>query len=128
MANLKQLESSKTTQRRNRYFSEDLRRRLVRDLDQNLVTIAEICREHRVSRGAVYKWVYKYSCMKKKGIQVVVESKSLTKQVALLKAKVKDLEQLVGQKQVTIEFLEKMIELSEKELGIDIKKKGGKQP
>lgn len=126
MANLNQLTGPKPNQRRNRYFSEDLRRKLVRDLDQNLVTIAEICKEHHVSRGAVYKWIYRYSSMKKKGIQVVVESKSLTKQVSLLKAKVKELEQMVGQKQIAIEFLEKMIELSEKELGIDIKKKGGK--
>jgi hypothetical protein len=35
---------------------------------------------------------------------------------------------MVGQKQIQVEFYEKMIELTEKDLGIDIKKKGGSAP
>ena len=36
--------------------------------------------------------------------------------------KVKQLEQMVGQKQMAIEYLEKMIELAKTELNIDLKK------
>ena len=36
--------------------------------------------------------------------------------------KVKELEQMVGQKQIAIEYLEKMIELAKTDLNIDIKK------
>ena len=39
-----------------------------------------------------------------------------------LSDKVKELEQIVGQKQIAIEYLEKMIELAKTELDIDIKK------
>jgi hypothetical protein len=39
-----------------------------------------------------------------------------------LEQKVKDLERIVGQKQIAIDYLEKMIEIAEDELKIDIKK------
>jgi len=106
-----------------RYFSAELKQKLVRDLDRNLVTKAEICRNYQVSRTAINKWAYKYSVLMKKGVKMVVESKSDTRKQLLLKERIKELEHLVGQKQITIEFLEKMIELTERDLGIDIKKK-----
>lgn len=126
MANLKQITPNKSLPRKNRYFSEELKQQLVREIETNLVTISEVSREHQVRRWSIYKWIYKYSSMRKKEVKMVVESKSLTKQLTNLKAKIKDLEQLVGQKQITIEYLQKMIELTEEELGIDIKKKGRK--
>jgi transposase-like protein len=126
MARLNILSSTSTTARKNRYFSEELKQKLVREIEQNLITIAEVSREYQVRRWAIYKWIQKYSSMRKKAVKMVVESKSLTKQLTGLKAKIKELEQLVGQKQITIEYLEKMIELAEQDMGIDIKKKGRK--
>ncbi|EKO78685.1 hypothetical protein LEP1GSC068_2737 [Leptospira sp. Fiocruz LV3954] len=40
-----------------------------------------------------------------------------------MKSKIKELESVVGQKQMKIDFQEKMIELAEKEYCVDIKKK-----
>ncbi|MBK8149756.1 MAG: hypothetical protein IPK58_16510 [Acidobacteria bacterium] len=40
-----------------------------------------------------------------------------------MKEKVKELERAVGQKQIQIDFFDKMIELAEEEYRIDIKKK-----
>jgi len=108
----------------NRYFSDDIKRKLVNDLDRKITTIAEVCRVHLVSRTSVYKWIYRYSLMKKKGNKMVIESESDTRMIEQLKEKVKELEQSVGQKQVKIDFLEKMIELTEEDLSINIKKKG----
>jgi transposase len=42
-----------------------------------------------------------------------------------LRAKIQELERLVGQKQFEIEFKEKMIEIAEQMYSIDIKKKLG---
>ena len=39
-----------------------------------------------------------------------------------LASKVKELEQIVGQKQIAIEYLEKLIELAKTDLNIDLKK------
>lgn len=111
-------------ERQNRYFSEEIKRKLVNDLDRRIVSIAEVCRVHQVNRSAVYKWIYKYSPMKKKGKRMVIEAESDTRMIEQLKEKIKELEQSVGQKQVKIDFLEKMIELTEDDLKIKIKKKG----
>src|SRR5690606_28206378 len=91
MATLDKYQSMSRGGRVQRYFSEDFRRKKVKEIEQNLTTVAQICREYQVSSPAVYKWIYRYSAMRKKGVQ--------------------------------IDFLEKMIELAEKEYGIDIKKK-----
>ncbi len=111
-------------ERQNRYFSEEIKRKLVNDLDRRIVSIAEVCRVHQVNRSAVYKWIYKYSPMKKKGKRMVIEAESDTRMIEQLKEKIKELEQSVGQKQVKIDFLEKMIKLTEDDLKIKIKKKG----
>jgi transposase len=124
MARLEQIQGMTRQERQNRYFSEELKRRLVSELDRKLVTIAEICREYQVSRTAVDKWRHKYSVMGKKKVKMVVEPESDTRKIQELKNKVKELERMLGQKQINIEFLEKMIELAEEDLGIDIKKKG----
>ncbi len=59
---------------------------------------------------------------------MVLESDSDARKIAELKAQIKHLEQTVGQKQIKIDFLEKMIELTEEDLKIDIKKKGKASP
>jgi len=52
---------------------------------------------------------------------VEMEDSNQNKLEELVK-KVKELEQMVGQKQIAIEYLEKMIELAKTDLNIDIKK------
>jgi transposase len=121
MANLDQLKEQSF--RQNRYFSEDFRRKKVNEIDKCITSIADICREYQVSRGAVYKWIYKYSLMKKKGVKTVVESESDTKAIKALKDHISQLEQLLGQKQFEIDFLNKQIEIASDKYGIDVKKK-----
>lgn len=123
MATLGNYQRSKQAERVQRYFSEDFKRKKVKEIEQNLVTVVQISREYQVSRAAVYRWVYKYSAVRKKGIKQVVEAKSDTVKITRLRDEVREMERVVGQKQIKIDFLEKMIELAEKEYGIDIKKK-----
>jgi len=107
----------------NRYFSEDFKRKRVRELEKNLVCIADICKTYHVSRTSVYRWIYKYSSMAKKGVKQVVEAKSDTKKIQLLEERVKELERALGQKQMMIDIKDKMIEIAEETYDIDIKKK-----
>jgi len=51
-----------------------------------------------------------------------VEKRSQTKKIAALQARVKELEHLVGIKQIQLEFSEKMVELGSQEAGFDFKK------
>jgi len=123
MARLENYKKAKESQRVQRYFSEEFKKKKVREIELNTVTVSQVTREYGVSKTAVYKWIYKYSAMRKKGIKQVVEAKSDTLKITRLREEVRDMERLIGQKQIRIDFLEKMIELAEQEYGIDIKKK-----
>jgi len=106
-----------------RHFSEDFKRTKVRELEKRITTIADISRTYEVNRSSVYKWIYKYSAMAKKQLKVVVEAKSDTQRIKALEERIKELERIVGQKQLLLEFKDKMIEIAEETYGVDIKKK-----
>jgi transposase-like protein len=106
----------------NRTFSEDFKKKKVKEVETNLVSITEICKTYGVSRTAVYKWIYKYSIMAKKNVRQVVEAKSDTQRIKMLEEKIKELERIIGRKQLEIEFKDKMIEIA----GIDKKKVSSK--
>jgi tRNA threonylcarbamoyladenosine modification (KEOPS) complex Cgi121 subunit len=61
--------------------------------------------------------------MVKKGEKQIIERKSDTRKIHELKERIKELERVIGQKQLKLEFQEKMIELAEETYQIDIKKK-----
>jgi transposase-like protein len=81
-----------------------------------------------VSDNAVRKWLTKYSTMKKKPERLIVESKSDTQTIIELKKQIAELERLLGQKQVQLDFKDAMIDVAEEFYKIDIKKKLGTKP
>jgi transposase len=111
--------------RQNRYFSNDIKKKIVRDLEKNLITVTDVHKTYQVSRSSVYKWIYKYSNMAKKQNKQVVEPKSDTAKIKALEERIKELERIVGQKQLSIDFKDKMIEIAEQRYNVDIKKKLG---
>ena len=108
-----------------RSFSEEFKKKKIRDLERNITSIPDICKTYSVSRSAVYKWIYKYSVMAKKQVKQVVEAKSDTQKIRALEERIKELERIVGQKQLLLEFKDKMIEIAEATYNVDIKKKVG---
>ena len=108
---------------RNKYFSTDFKKKRVRELENNLISISDICKTYNVSRTSVYRWIYKYSSMAKKQVKQVIETKSDTKKIQLLEERIKELERALGQKQMMIDIKDKMIEIAEETYDIDIKKK-----
>ena len=128
MATLDQLKPKSSVKRQYRYFSESLRKKKVDEIDRGITTVLEVSREYEVSATAVYKWVYKYSLMRKKGIKMVVEAESDTNKINALKEHITALEQLLGQKQFEIDFLQKQMELASSQYGIDLKKKLSGKP
>jgi transposase len=130
MVNLERFKEHQQSKRlrTHRYFSEDFKKKKVREIEKNLTTVSQICKEYDVSSPAVYKWIYKYSINMKKGEVQIVEAKSDTVKIQNLKEQIKELERIIGQKQIVIDFQQKMIEIAENEFGIDIKKKYGSKP
>ena len=102
-------------ERQNRFFSESFKRTKVSELERNILSMAELCKEYQVSRTAVYKWIYQYSQMRKRENKQVIEPESETRKVLLLKQEVSELQRVIGEKQLKIDFLEKVIELAEAE-------------
>ncbi|PIP76434.1 MAG: transposase [Ignavibacteria bacterium CG22_combo_CG10-13_8_21_14_all_37_15] len=105
-----------------RNFSEEFKRAKVKELEQKQITISKLVSLYGVSRGAVYKWLYKYSTHYKQGTRLVVELESESKKTERLLKRVCELEQVIGQKQLEIDYLNKLIEVSSDELSVDIKK------
>jgi transposase len=128
MANLYEYEKLTVKERQNRRFSVEFKRKKVNEIERCITSVSEISREYQVSRAAIYAWIRQYSRMRKKQERLVLESLSDTRKITALKEKVKELERLVGQKQIQIEVFDKMIELAEREYGIDIKKKCSTPP
>lgn len=110
-------------ERRMRRFSESFKREKVKEIELGYSTPTEISRQYQVTRANVHRWIRKFGTMGNKKEKLVIESESDTRQLLELKKKVAELEQIIGQKQILIDFKDKMIELAEEEYGVDIKKK-----
>ena len=92
-----------------RFFSESFKQGKVQEIERNLVTVHQVSKEYRVTRTAVYKWVYKYSLFRKQQVRQIIEPMSDSRKIEELRAKIKELEQLIGQKQIQLEFKDKMM-------------------
>jgi transposase len=113
---------------RNRHFDESVRREVVKKIENNVLSVTQASREYSVSATSIYKWMYQYSLYLKKGIRIIVEKKSQTEKVKALQQRIEELERAVGQKQMEVDILNKMLEFGSDHVGYDIKKKfGGKQ-
>jgi transposase-like protein len=123
MARAEQLIANNLVQRKQRYFSEEFKRKKVEEIERGVSEVSQISRIYQVSRVAIYKWIYKYSLMRKKAIKMVVEAESDTVKIAALRKRISELEQLLGQKQFEIEFMEKQFEIARSNYGVDLKKK-----
>jgi transposase-like protein len=105
-----------------RVFSEDFKKMLVKDYESGQFSVPQLSQIHCIQCAVIYRWIYRYSVYQKRNITVVEMSNSSTKKLKDLQRKVAELERIVGQKQLNIDYLEKMIELAKEELGVDIKK------
>ena len=106
----------------NRNFSEEFKRSKVKDLLLKKVRVKELCLIYSVSRASVYKWIYLYSDAEK-GTKTVVQMESEYTKTQELLQRVAELERVVGQKQMEIDYLNKVFDLANEEVGYDLKKK-----
>ena len=115
-ANLRQV-------RKSRIYSDEFKKEIVGIFEKGELSVLQLEKLYGVSDVSIYNWIYKYSNFNEKGFRVIEMKDSVTSKLKELSAKVKQLEGIVGQKQIKIDYLEKLIEISENEFDIDIKKK-----
>jgi transposase-like protein len=108
--------------RKRRVFTDEFKQSLVKEFDTGQFSVNELCRLHGIANSAIYRWIYKFSTFNQKGYRIIEMKDSSKKKLKDLEQKIKNLEQIVGQKQIMIDYLEKMMEIAKEELDIDIKK------
>jgi transposase-like protein len=117
--NLRKIQSRKR-------YSEGFKKYIVKEFEQG-IKVLTLCKLHNLTENTVYRWIYKYTD-NEKNTHIVEMKHSSSEKLKLLESRIKELEQIVGQKQIKLEYLEKMIELAKDELDIDIKKNFNTQP
>jgi transposase len=108
-----------------RQFSKDFKRKLVSEFESGKYSVAELGRLHKIQFQVIYNWIYKFSNFQEQGYRVVEMTESSNNKVKDLELKIRELERVVGQKQLTIDYLNTMMEVAKDELDIDIKKNFG---
>lgn len=63
-----------TEERSRRCFSEEFKRKKVREIEQKITCIAEVSRQYEVRANNVSKWLSKYGSNYMKGVRTIVES------------------------------------------------------
>ena len=115
------LKSGKRIKRRRR-FSEEFKLKIVKEYESGEFSVGEMTEIYDISYQSIYNWIYKYSRYNKQSIQVVEMKDSQAHKIKQMEARIQELERAVGQKQMNIDYLEKMIELAQEHYDIDIKK------
>ena len=105
-----------------RRFSESFKRAKVAEIDSCKSKISDIVRIYGISDSNVRNWVKKYSIYTQTTIKMVVELESESLKTEQLSKKVADLERIIGQKQLEIDFLNTLVKVSSEEVGIDLRK------
>jgi transposase len=105
-----------------RKFSEEFKKSIVNDFESGKFSVLQLERLHKIKSPIIYRWIYKFSNHNQRGQRIVEMKDSSTQKLKALEQKIKELERTVGQKQIQIDYLEKMIDIAKDELNIDIKK------
>ena len=120
--------TKRITLRSSRVFSAEFKQTLVQDYEKGQFSVSELSKLYQVHTTIIYRWIQKYSSYNKRKIKVVEMADSSKQKLKDLQKRVEELERAVGQKQLNIDFLEKMIELANTLYGIDIKKNSDTPP
>jgi transposase-like protein len=114
--------ASKLKLKKRRYFSENFKKQKVQEIVTKKASIREISDLYNIATKVLYDWLHKYSSSHPKDVKIVYEMESDSQKALFYKEQVAELERIVGQKQIEIEFLNKLLELASKELDMDLKK------
>lgn len=105
-----------------RKFTEEFKRSIVKEYEGGNLSVYQLGRLYGIASTQIYNWIYKFSTFNEKGSRVVEMKDSSASKLKEMEQRIKELEQAVGQKQIKIDYLEKMIDIAKTDLNIDIKK------
>lgn len=119
---ISKLNSVLQPRRNRRFFSEEARKAIVKELENGQMTKAEAARKYKVSPPSIYNWIKKYSDKYKPPIITIAEHESDSKKNKLLEAELTKAYELLGRLQAEKMFLEKIVVLADQHYETDLKK------
>lgn len=114
--------------RKLRQYSQEFKKSIVDSFERGEFSVLQLSKLYGIGNQIIYNWIYKLSNFNEKGCRIVEMKDSQQHKLKELSNKIKELEQAVGQKQIAIDYLEKMIELAKTDLNIDLKKNYNSKP
>lgn len=105
-----------------RIFAKAIKQKTVKDIEDGRCTVLQASQELNVSTTSIYKWIKLFSRYLEKKKRMVVEDESQAYRSIELEKKVRELERIIGQKQMEIDLLNKIIELASDTYKTDLKK------
>jgi transposase-like protein len=113
--------------RTRRVFSEQVKKKVVQDIESGKCSVTEVGRELMVANQTVYSWIYRYSRYLQKNKVMVVEDQSEAYRSKDLEKRIKELEAALGRKSLELDYYKILMEVAEEELKIDLKKNFGQK-
>ena len=116
--------SAKSSQRsrNNRRYSQAFKQARVDDFEKGTFSVSQICRLYNVPTSCVYSWISKYSRYPRQTAVIVEVPNSQTEKVKQLESRIAELERMLGQKQIKLDYYEAFLE-ELKVQGVDVEKK-----
>lgn len=106
-----------------RRYSEDFKRKLVSEFESGKFSVVELEWIYGIGNSSIYRWIYKFSNFNEKDCRVVEYKSSSSKKLKDLEKEIFSLKAKLEEKQILIDYLEKLKEVADDELKTDIKKK-----
>lgn len=111
-----------TDAREKRYFSLEMRKHIVKEIEDKIYTVAQCARVYKVSEVSLYKWYRRYSLFYLKQITKVVELESESFKRKALEKQLAATQKLAGEQAVELAFLRKLIDIVQTTYDTDFKK------
>jgi transposase-like protein len=117
--------------RERKFYSEEFKERALTAYKNSNASISETAERFGLSRNTFSSWVFrKRTSSDSKKIDKLAAFKSLSMKgeelsLEVMKARIKELEHQLSVEKIRSESLSRMIEIAERELNIDIRKKTG---
>lgn len=108
--------------RKHRKFTVDFKRSIVHEYEKGGLSVTQLGKLYNLAPQSIYNWIYKFSKFNEKGYRIVENKESVSSKLKQLEEKCTNYEALLGRKQIEIDFLEKIVELANREYGTDLKK------
>jgi len=110
-----------------RTFSTAFKKEKVELIEHGKITVNELSKIYEVSPTAIYKWIKKYSRTSQTERVVIEKISEEQKNLELLK-RIRELEGVVGRKQLELDYYKAVVEIVSQEEGEDVTKKYKPKP